>query len=124
MGGASGIGIAMALSTTNSGKAQASDLPGDITDMSASRLSLAIRQREVSCVEVMQAYLARIHRYNPVYNAIVSMVDDDVLIDQARAADQALSKGDYWGWMHGMPYAVKDSKDVQGMPIGKPALKM
>ena len=116
MGGASGIGIAMALSATNSDKAQASELPGDITDMSASRLSLAIKQREVSCVEVMQAYLARIHRYNPVYNAIVSMVDDDVLIEQAREADQALSKGDYRGWMHGMPYAVKDSKDVQGMP--------
>jgi amidase len=116
MVGASGLGIAMALSATSSGKARASDLPGDITDMSATRLSLAIRQREVSCVEVMQAYLARIHRYNPVYNAIVSMVEDDVLTEQARAADQALSNGDYWGWMHGMPYAVKDSKDVRGMP--------
>jgi amidase len=116
MGGASGIGIAMALSATNSGKAQASDLPGDITDMSASRLSLAIKQREVSCVEVMHAYLARIHRYNPVYNAIVSMVDDDVLIEQAREADQALAKGEYRGWMHGMPHAIKDSKDVRGMP--------
>jgi len=119
MGGASGLGIAMALSATNSAKARASDLPGDITDMSASRLSLAIKQREVSCVEVMQAYLARIHRYNPVYNAIVSMLEDDVLMEQARAADQALSNGEYWGWMHGMPYAVKDSKDVRGMPTSR-----
>jgi len=119
MGGASGLGVAMALSVTSTEGAHASDLPGDITDMSASRLSLAIKQREASCVEVMQAYLARIHRYNPVYNAIVSMVDDDVLIDQAREADQALSKGEYWGWLHGMPYAVKDSKDVQGMPTSQ-----
>jgi len=106
----------MALSATGSNKAQASDLPADLTAMSATRLSLAIKQRDVSCVEVMQAYLARIHRYNPVYNAIVSMVEDDLLIAQARDADQALAKGEYRGWMHGMPHAIKDSKDVKGMP--------
>lgn len=119
MGGASGVGITMAMSATSSGKAKASELPGDITDMSASRLSLAIKQREVSCVEVMQAYLGRIHRYNPVYNAIVSMVDDDVLLDQARMADQALAGGEYRGWMHGMPHAIKDGSNVQGMPTSE-----
>ena len=37
-----------------------------ITALSASRLSSMIRAREVSCVEVMSAYLERIHKYNPV----------------------------------------------------------
>ena len=54
-------------------------LPTDITSMTASWLSEAIREKRVSCVEVMQAYLERIHRYNPVYNAIVSFADDDEL---------------------------------------------
>ena len=62
----------------------AADLPADPTDMSASVLSAAIRQREITCVEVMQAYLERIHRYNPVYNAIVAMVDDNELIRRYR----------------------------------------
>jgi amidase len=106
----------MSLSTTSAANVGSSDLPGDLTDMSASRLSMAIRQRDVSCVEVMQAYLARVHRYNPIYNAIVSMVEDDVLIGQARDADQALAKGEYRGWMHGMPHAVKDIINVQGLP--------
>ncbi len=77
LGGAGALGLAMAMGEKN---VSAADLPSDLTGMSASTLSAAIRQRHVSCVEVMQAYLARIHRYNPVYNAIVSMVEDDVLI--------------------------------------------
>ena len=87
----------------------------EITRISASRLSQAIKSRDVSCVEVMQAYLARIHRYNPLYNAIVSLVDDSELLRQADAADKALLKNEYWGWMHGMPHAIKDLADAQGL---------
>ena len=94
----------------------ASDLPADITELDASDLSAAIRQRHVTCVEVMQAYLDRIHRYNPVYNAIVSMVEDDALLQQAELADTALENDEYWGWMHGMPLAIKDDTNVEGMP--------
>ena len=93
----------------------AANLPSDLTDLSASDLSLAIKSKQASCVEVMQAYLDRIHRYNPVYNAIVSMVDDDVLLKQAHQADAALGRGEYWGWMHGMPHAAKDLEAVKGL---------
>ncbi len=63
----------------------------------------------------MQAYLAHIHRINPTYNAIVGMVADDELIAQARTADQQLAGGNYAGWMHGMPHAVKDLTAVEGL---------
>ncbi|MDG2089931.1 MAG: amidase [Gammaproteobacteria bacterium] len=92
-----------------------SGLPADLTDLSAIDLSLAIQDKHASCVEVMQAYLDRIHTYNPVYNAIISMVDDDDLFNQAFAADQALARGEYQGWMHGMPHAVKDLIPVAGL---------
>lgn len=85
-----------------------------ITALSASQLSESIREREISCEEVMTAYLERIHKYNPTYNAIVSLAGDDTLLRQADDADKALSKGEYWGWMHGMPHAVKDLADVRG----------
>lgn len=93
----------------------AADLPADLTSLSATGLSLAIRDGHASCVEVMQAYLRHIHTYNPVYNAIVSLVDDDELIRQANAADQALSRAEYWGWMHGLPHAAKDLTAVAGL---------
>ncbi len=70
----------------------------------------------------MQAYLARIHTYNPVYNAIVSLRDDDALMAEADRADDDLSAGHYRGWMHGMPHAVKDLSHVNGLPtsMGSP----
>ncbi len=110
-----GIGATQSVSLVSSPRLFAQSLPTEITAMSASQLSVAIRSRQVSCVEVMQAYLDRIHQVNPVYNVIVSMVDDDLLIDQARFADQALSKEEYWGWMHGMPHAVKDLANARGL---------
>ena len=111
--GASALGVSLALGVAH--KLEAKGLPSDITSMSASELSLAIRSRQILCVEVMQVYLQRIHRYNPTYNTIVSMVDDAELMRQAELADRALGKGDYWGWMHGMPHAVKDLADAKGL---------
>lgn len=111
LGGASSVGIAFSLPA----KILASEIPADLTELNASQLSAAIRQRHVSCVEVMQAYLRRIHRYNPVYNAIVSMLDDDSLLAAARLADQALHNEEYWGWMHGMPHAIKNLSDAKGL---------
>jgi amidase len=114
LGGTSGVGLALAMPPF--AVLRASELPGDITDMSASALSVAIRQRVVSCREVMQAYLARIERYNPVVNAIVSRVDDQTLLRQADEADRELDQGQPRGWMHGMPHAVKDLANVAGLP--------
>jgi amidase len=114
IGGSSGLGMALVMPPFAALKA--SDLPTDITAMTASQLSVAIRHRAVSCREVMQAYLARIDRYNLGYNAIVSRVDPDELLVQADIADQELEQGEVLGWMHGMPHAVKDLANVRGLP--------
>ena len=94
----------------------------EITDLAASELSSAIRQHELSCVEVMQAYLERIAHLNPVYNALVSLRDPDACLSDAKTADDELAAGNYRGWMHGMPHAVKDLSDVAGLPtsMGSP----
>ena len=91
------------------------DLPADIIRLNAVDLSLAIRNKTLSCVEVMKAYLKHIQTYNPTYNAIVSMEEDEILLKRAFQADTALAKGDYWGWMHGMPHAIKDLAPVKDM---------
>ena len=119
IGGATGVGAALAFPFGAAPLVSAARLPASIVDFTATQLSAAIRQRDVSCVEVMQAYLRHIHRYNPVYNAIVSMADDDLLVAQAEGADQALARGEYWGWMHGMPHAVKDLEDARGFPTSE-----
>lgn len=122
MNTAAGFGALAALPAVRARSVDAAELPSDLTSMSASLLSAAIRQRQVSCREVMQAYLARIRRYNPVFNAIVSLRDEDALLDEAKQADRELDSGEYRGWMHGMPHAVKDLSHVAGSPtsMGSP----
>jgi len=85
-----------------------------ITSLTAVELSNAIKERHVTCSEVMEAYLDRIDALNSAYNAIVAMADRDQLMAHATSADVALDKGDYWGWMHGFPHAVKDLADAKG----------
>src|SRR5262245_5901655 len=82
----------------------------------AAELSVAIRSRIVSCVEVMDAYLDHIEQLNPKVNAIVSLRPRAELIVEAREKDRLLDEGTYQGWMHGFPYAVKDLADVEGLP--------
>lgn len=113
---AAGYGAMLTVPFPLSTRLFAANLSADLTDLSAIDLSIVIKDKHASCVEVMQAYLDRIHRYNPVYNAIVSMVDDEKLLWHARKADQALARNKYWGWMHGMPHAVKDLTAVAGLP--------
>ena len=96
-----------------------------VTDLSASELSQAIHTKALSCREVMQAYLDRIARVNPGFNALVSLQDPVHLLAQADAADAALAQGLHKGWLHGMPIALKDLVDVAGIPTtcGSPLLR-
>ncbi len=97
----------------------------DLTSLDAHTLSLAIHARRASCREVMQAYLARIHRLNPVFNAIVNLADDDKLLRQADVCDAELARGQSRGWMHGLPQAIKDTGHAMGFAttFGSPLLK-
>jgi amidase len=81
---------------------------------SATELAAAIRRREVSCVEVMQAHLARIEAVNPLLNAIVSL-DAELGLRAAAAADAALGRDEAPGALHGLPMAIKDLEDTAGM---------
>ncbi len=83
----------------------------DLLSLSASDLSRRIAAREVKPSEVMAATLDRVAAVNGAVNAVVSMPDGDVLMDQARAADEAPRRG----WLHGIPMAVKDLVAVKGI---------
>ena len=88
----------------------------DITDFNASELSKRIHQRQVSCTEVMLAYLKRIERLNPRFNAIVNLAPTDTLLAQARQCDDELACGQSRGWLHGIPQAIKDTGHAVGFP--------
>lgn len=63
----------------------------------------------------MSAYLERIRRVNPAFNAIVQLQPEEALLRQADQRDDELARGRSMGWMHGMPQAIKDIAPVAGM---------
>jgi amidase len=71
----------------------------------------------------MAAYLEHIEHLNPSVNALVSLREPEVLIEEAQSADEALARGVSHGWMHGFPHAVKDLvatsgiRTTQGSPL-------
>ncbi|SAK50817.1 amidase [Caballeronia temeraria] len=91
----------------------------EIVSLEAVALSRAIHARDISCVEVMDAYLAQIDRLNLKVNAIVAMQDRNALRSLAVKRDTQLSKGDSLGALHGFPQAPKDILPVAGMVTTK-----
>ncbi|HKM74096.1 MAG TPA: amidase [Stellaceae bacterium] len=91
---------------------------------SATELSDEIRDRRIGCVELLNFYLARAERHNPMLNAIVVWQVDQAQ-ERARAADAALGRGERWGPLHGIPMTVKESFNVAGLPttFGNPLWK-
>ena len=87
----------------------------EIPDLSATALSASIHRREVSCTEVLDAFLHQIDRLNPRVNAIVAMADRDALHALAGERDAQLARGESLGPLHGFPQAPKDIAPVAGM---------
>ena len=87
----------------------------DVVMMDALALSRAIQSKQVSCVEVMNAFLDHIDALNPKVNAIVSLQDRGDLMSQAQARDGELARGEVRGWMHGLPQAIKDLTATKGI---------
>lgn len=88
-------------------------MPDELVFRTARDLAGAIRSREVSAREVMQAHLDQIERYNPAVNAIVSL-DGDRALAAADAADRQLAESPEVGPLHGLPMAHKDTHVTGG----------
>lgn len=86
----------------------------DIVHASAHEIAAAIRSREISAVEAVEAHLERIRRLNPVLNAIVTL-DQDGARSAAKLADKALARGTRCGPLHGVPFALKDCHATAGL---------
>src|SRR4029450_3649487 len=86
----------------------------DIPFLSAADLGRLIAQKEVSPVEVTEAYLGRIDDVNFKFNAYLTVCRTGAMA-AAREAEQAILRGEYRGPLHGIPVAVKDQFWTKGM---------
>ncbi|MGX6448692.1 amidase, partial [Patulibacter sp. S7RM1-6] len=90
--------------------------PTELHWWSAEALAAAIRERRLSAVETMHAFLDRIDAVDGTINAIPIRLPRDEALARASAADRAVARGERLGPLHGLPIAVKDLMDVAGLP--------
>ena len=87
-------------------------LADELAYTTATELAGRIRRRELSPVEVVDAFIKRIEARNQSLNALVCLGFDDAR-QRAREAEQALVSGAELGVLHGVPTAIKDLFDFQ-----------
>ena len=74
-----------------------------------------LRAGEVTALEITNACLRRIDELQPSLNAFIRVMTDEARRD-AETADRELAAGRDRGPLHGVPIAVKDIIDVEGIP--------
>jgi aspartyl-tRNA(Asn)/glutamyl-tRNA(Gln) amidotransferase subunit A len=90
-------------------------MTADPDGLSAADIAAAVQGRKLSALAVTEAALARIARHDPVLNAFTDVTAERARAT-ARAIDAAVAAGKKPGPLAGVPFAVKNLFDVQGLP--------
>src|SRR5438552_785926 len=85
----------------------------DLADRSATELARLVASREVSPVEVVEACLERVERYNPAVNAVVTL--NPRALDDAGELELRLVRREEVGLLAGLPVGIKDVTPVAGL---------
>jgi aspartyl-tRNA(Asn)/glutamyl-tRNA(Gln) amidotransferase subunit A len=86
----------------------------DLAFTPAAELAALIRDKRLSPVALVRAYLERIDRLDGTLRAYITVCREQALADAARA-EQAVARGERLGPLHGVPFAVKDQLDAAGI---------
>lgn len=92
----------------------AQDAELDVSAMSITDIQAAYASGRTTAEALTRAYLARIERYEPSYNAFTTM--NPGAIEQARDIDRRRAAGETLGPLAGVPMVVKESMDMVGLP--------
>lgn len=88
--------------------------PQDPAALTLKAASALLRRKAVSSVELTQACLHRIDRYNSALNAFITITAEQAL-KSARDMDSELRRGKFRGALHGIPVALKDNIATAGI---------
>jgi len=84
-------------------------------ELSASEIRRKVVAREVSAEEVAKVHLARLKAVEPKVDAYLLVLEDRAL-EKARAVDRAFAEGRPAPPLAGVPVAIKDVLDMEGLP--------
>lgn len=86
----------------------------EVHALSVAELADALASGELRSVDITEALIARIEAIDPTYHAFATPTFD-LASEMARAADAEIARGRYRGPLHGIPIALKDAYDTQGI---------
>jgi len=87
---------------------------GSFTSLTLRQASDLLRKKDVTSVELTQACLDRIDKYQPVLNAFITVTHEKA-IARAREMDDEIKRRKWRGPLHGIPIALKDNIDTAGV---------
>lgn len=90
----------------------------DICALDATEIAMRIRSGAMNSKQVVQSHLHRVATLNHKLNAVITLMSDEAL-ESARIADERQKAGAPVGRLHGVPFSVKDSIDVAGVPSSR-----
>ena len=91
-------------------------LPADKKELawySVADLSVLIRTRKISSVELTRFFIDRLKKYSDTLHCVITLTEDRAM-KQAQKADNEIAQGIYRGPLHGIPYGIKDLFAVDG----------
>ena len=87
----------------------------DLAFQPITALAPLLRGRQVSATDLTRMYLARLKKYGPKLNCVVTLTED-LALAQAADADREIKAGRYKGPLHGIPWGAKDLFATKGIP--------
>jgi len=87
---------------------------GGLVFLSVTELASKIRNKDVSPVEAVEAYLERIAQIDPKLNAYITVLADEALAE-ARQSESDIASGKNNGPLHGVPVGIKDQIHTKGI---------
>jgi aspartyl-tRNA(Asn)/glutamyl-tRNA(Gln) amidotransferase subunit A len=85
-----------------------------LTDLTLSEAAQRIASREISPVELTQAFLERIEAVDPQVNSFIT-VTPELAMESARQAEEEIQQNGPRSPLHGIPLALKDLFETRGV---------
>jgi aspartyl-tRNA(Asn)/glutamyl-tRNA(Gln) amidotransferase subunit A len=86
----------------------------DLEGLTIGEIAPLIRKKQISPLELTRRYLDRIKTLNPILNAYL-VITEEGAVTAARKAEREITKGNYRGPLHGIPFSIKDNIAVKGV---------
>jgi Asp-tRNA(Asn)/Glu-tRNA(Gln) amidotransferase A subunit family amidase len=100
--------------TSAASPAPARDMDHDLMEATVPQLEEFYAHRQYTVTQVVQWYLARIHRYNGVYRAVETLLESDALATAAREDQEVVDGKAVRGPLWGVPIVIKANTSIQG----------